>query len=176
MRTRKKQTLAMALLSAILSGQLELNALADEVETTTKTSIGKYGVPVSDTTVKERVTDAPGEPERIIKKHTVYTRLSPADASQTIVETESSNSVKYGRENYGERLRNFRSQLDKAIDKGWVTPKQTDSLNSKFSNLLAEEKGLRRDHYPKAECDAFEQHLNEYNIELSHAMSGAKAK
>jgi hypothetical protein len=177
MHTRNNFRLAtLALTAAAVSWQLGSTAFGDEIETTTRTGIGRYGVPVSDTTIREKVTDAPGAPERVINQHTVYTRLSPADASQTIIETESSDSVKYGRENYGERLRDFRSQLDKAIEKSWVTQKQADDLNSKFSNLIAEEKALRRNHYQKGECNSFEQNLNEFNIQMSHAMSGAKTK
>jgi hypothetical protein len=146
---------------------------AADVTTTTTTGVGKYNVPVSDTT---ETVIKPGSPEEVVKKHTVYTRLSPADASQTIVETKDSNSIKYGQENYGERLKNFRSQLDTAIEKNWVSSAQATDLNSQYDHLVAQESSARSHNFPKAERDDFEKQLNEFNIQLSHAMSKATAK
>ena len=151
---------------------------AEEVirqETTTTTGVGKYNVPISTTTTRETIMD-PGPVRKVIRKHTVYTRLSPADASQTIVETESSNSIEHGRPNYAKRLHDFRSQLDKAIAKNWVSAAQAADLNSQYSRLVAQEASARSHHYPKAKCDEFDTHLNAFNIKLSEAMSKATNK
>src|SRR5208282_3086603 len=77
-----------------------------DATTTTTTGVGKYNVPISDTTTRKTIMD-PGPVQEVIQKHTVYTRLSPADASQTIVETKSSTSIENGRQNYTERLKNL---------------------------------------------------------------------
>jgi len=153
------------------------NLLASETDmtTTTTTGVGKYNVPISDTTTREKIND-PGPTEQITKKHTVYTRLSPASASQTIVETEDSNSIKHGRLNYSERLRDFRSQLDKAIESNWVDAAQAADLNSQYSGLVAKETEVRKNDYPKAECDDFDTRLNAFNIHLSDAMSKGSKK
>jgi hypothetical protein len=146
---------------------------SSEVTTTTTTGVGKYNVPVSDTTTTRTVNDR-NPTEEVIKKHTVYTRLSPADASQTIVETMDSNSIKHGSENYGERLRNFSSQLNTAIEKNWVTSAQASDLKSEYDKLVAQEASVKSHGFPKTERDDFEKQLNEFNIRLSHAMSKAK--
>lgn len=143
--------------------------------TTTTTGVGKYNVPVSDTTIRETSTD-PSVPETIIKKHTVYTRLSPADASQTIVETKTSDSIKYGRQNFGERLKDFRAQLDKAIANSWVSAQQAADLNSAFEKLVTEEESIKSHGYSKTASDEFDSHLNAFNIQLSDAMSKASNK
>ena len=140
--------------------------------TTTTTGVGKYNVPVSDTTTHETT----GPNEQTTEKHTVYTRLSPADASQTIVETKTSDSIKYGRQNYPERLRNFRSQLDKAIESNWVNTAQAADLNAAYDKLVAEEASLKSHDYPKNESDDLDAHLNTFNIQLSDAMSKASPK
>jgi len=143
--------------------------------TTTTTGVGKYNVPISTTTTREKIMD-PGPVQQVIQKNTVYTRLSPADASQTIVETQSSDSIKYGRQNYAERLQNFRSQLDKAIASNWVSAAQAADLNSQYDRLVAQEASARSHDYPKADCNDFDTHLNAFNIQLSDAMSKATNK
>ena len=143
--------------------------------TTTTTGVGKYNVPISTTTTRQTVMD-PGPVQQVIQKNTVYTRLSPADASQTIVETQSSNSIKYGRQNYAERLQNFRSQLDRAIASNWVSAAQAADLNAQYNGLVAQEASARSHDYPKAECNDLDTHLNAFNIQLSEAMSKASNK
>jgi len=146
-----------------------------DATTTTTTGVGKYNVPISTTTTRETIMD-PGPVQQVIQKNTVYTRLSPADASQTVVETQSSNSIKYGRQNYAERLKNFRSQLDKAIASNWVSAAQATDLNSQYDSLVAQEASVRSHDYPKAGCDDLDTHLNAFNIQLSDAMSKATNK
>lgn len=146
-----------------------------DVTTTTTTGVGKYNVPTSTTTTRKTIMD-PAPVQEVIQKDTVYTRLSPADASQTIVETKDSNSIKYGRENYAERLRDFRSQLDNAIAKNWVSGAQATDLNSQYDSLVAQEALARKHNFPKAERDDFDSHLNEFNIRLSKAMSKSTTK
>ncbi len=146
-----------------------------DVTTTTTTGVGKYDVPISTTTTRKTILD-PGPVQEVIRKDTVYTRLSPADASQTIVETKDSNSIKYGRENYAERLRDFRSQLDNAIVKNLVSGAQVADLNSQYDSLVAQEASARSHSFPKAEWDDFDSHLNEFNIRLSKAMSKSTTK
>jgi hypothetical protein len=143
--------------------------------TTTTTGVGKYNVPISDTTTHQTIMD-PGPVEQIMKRHTVYTRLSPADASQTIVEIKSSDSIQNGRQNYAERLSNFRSQLDKAIASNWVSEAQAVELNSAYQNLVSKEASVRRHSYPKSECDDLDTNLNAFNIQLSEAMSKPVSK
>ena len=175
MQMNGKSRLAALAVFAMMAGyahapQVGADTITDT--TTTTTGVGKYNVPVSDTTT----TKDSGPSEEVIKKHTVYTRLSPADASQTIVETKDSNSIKHGQENYGQRLRNFRSQLDTAIEKNWVTTAQASDLNSQYEKLVAQEASAKSHSFPKAERDDFEKQLNEFNIRLSGAMSKATAK
>ncbi|HEY9759724.1 MAG TPA: 2'-5' RNA ligase family protein [Oculatellaceae cyanobacterium] len=143
--------------------------------TTTTTGVGKYNVPVSDTTTRETSSD-PSVPEQIIKKHTVYTRLSPADASQTIIETKTSDSIKYGRQNFGERLKDFRAQMDKAIANSWISAQQAADLNSAFDKLVTEGESIKSHGYSKTESDEFDSHLNAFNIQLSDAMSKTSSK
>jgi hypothetical protein len=164
------RNLSLATLMIMTGYSFAAPAIADsssEVTTTTTTGVGKYNVPVSDTTTTQ--TSSGGNPTEVIKKHTVYTRLSPADASQTITETKDTKS-----ENYGERLKNFRSQLDTAIEKNWVTAAQATDLNSQYDKLVAQEATVRSHSFPKAERDDFEKQMNEFNIRLSGAMSKAK--
>ncbi len=118
----------------------------------------------------------PGPVEQITKKNTVYTRLSPADASQTTVETKTSSSIKYGRENYSERLHNFRSQLDKAISNNWVSADKATELNAEYDGLVAKESAVSSHDYVKADCDDLDSQLNAFNIKLSDAMSKASNK
>ena len=171
--THNMKIVTLALTATTIGYAFVLPATADEETTTTTTGVGKYNVPISDTTTRTTIQD-PGPVQEVTKKHTVYTRLSPADASQTIVKTESSNSIKYGRENYGERLHNFRSQLDKAISSNWVSAAQATDLNSQYDALVAQEAKGRGHNYTKAERDEFETSLNAFNIRLSDAMSKAK--
>jgi cell division septum initiation protein DivIVA len=138
--------------------------------TTTTTGVGKYNVPISTTTTRKTIMD-PAPTQQVIQKNTVYTRLSPADASQTIVETQSSDSIKYGKQNYPQRLQNFRSQLDKAIASNWVSAAQAADLNSQYDSLVAQEASVRSHNYPKAETNDFDSHLNAFNIQLSDAMA-----
>jgi Tfp pilus tip-associated adhesin PilY1 len=143
--------------------------------TTTTTGVGKYNVPISTTTTRKTILD-PGPVQEVIQKNTVYTRLSPADASHTIVETKSSDSIKYGRQNYAERLQNFRSQLDKAVASNWVSAAEATELNSQYDSLVSEETAAHSHNYPKSECDDLETHLNAFNIKLSDSMSKASNK
>jgi hypothetical protein len=143
--------------------------------TITTTGVGKYNVPVSDTTTHETIMN-PGPIQQTIEKHTVYTRLCPADASQTIVESKSSDSIKYGRQNYFERLRNFRSQLDKAVSNNWVNAAQSADLNAAYDKLVSEEASVKGHNYPKSESDDLDAHLNTFNIQLSDALSKENTK
>jgi hypothetical protein len=145
------------------------------VTTTTTTGVGKYNVPISTTTTRETIMD-PAPVQQVTEKNTVYTRLSPADASQTIVETKDSDSIKYGRQNYPQRLQNFRSQLDKAISNNWITAEQATDFNSQYGSLVTEEASVRSHNYAKAECNDFDTHLNAFNIKLSDAMAKAGNK
>jgi hypothetical protein len=165
--TRNVRLATLAIFATTLGYSAVGMANADEVTTTPTTGVGKYNVPVSDTTTTQ--TSSGGNPTEVIKKHTVYTRLSPADASQTIVETKDTKS-----ENYGQRLKNFRSQLDTAIEKNWVTAVQATDFNSQYDKLVAQEASVRSHSYRKAERDDFEKQMNEFNIRLSGAMSKAK--
>ncbi len=157
------------------TGAAQTLAPGSDVTTTTTTGVGKYNVPISTTTTRSTVMD-PGPTQQVTEKNTVYTRLSPADASQTMVETKSSDSIKYGRPNYALRLKNMRSQLDEAVAKSWITSAQAADFNSQYESLAAQEASVSGHGYNKEDSNALDARLNEFNIQLSGAMSKAGGK
>ena len=185
------KTAALSLLATTLGCSLISAAKADEViqqttttttavdpmsiapgTTTTVQSTGNYNIPVSTTTTRSTVMD-PGPVDQVTEKRTVFTRLSPADASQTFTTTSTRDNLQTGRPNYGERLQNLRSQLDKAISSNWLNATQAADLNAQYDSLAAQEVSVRSHDYLKVDCDDFEKKLTAFNIQLSQGMSGA---
>jgi hypothetical protein len=183
------RTAALSLLATTLGCSLISSAKADEIiqqtttttvdpmsiapgTTTTVQSTGNYNIPVSTTTSRTTVLD-PGPVDQVTEKRTVYTRLSPADASQTFTTTSSRDNLNSGRPNYGQRLQNLRAQLDKAISNNWLNAAQVADLNSQYDSLAAQEVSVRSHDYLKVDCDDFEKKLTAFNIQLSSGMSGA---
>ena len=192
MHTKRLFNMAALSLVATTVGCLTSSARADEIiqqttttstapgyviaapagTTTTVESVGNYNIPVSTTTTRTTTMD-PGPADQTIEKRTVYTRLSPADASQTFTTTSSRDSIKTGHPNYGERLQNLRSQLDKAIANNWLTAAQAADLNSQYDSLAAQEVSVRSHDYLKVDCDDFEKKLTAFNIQLSQGTANA---
>lgn len=183
------KTAALSLVATVLGCSLMSSAKADEViqqttttsidpmsiapnSTTTIQSVGNYNIPVSTTTTRTTVLD-PAPRDQVLEKRTVYTRLSPADASQTFTTTSSRDNLDSGRPNYGQRLQNLRAQLDKAIANNWLNASQAADLNSQYDSLAAQEVSVRSHDYLKVDCDDFEKKLTAFNIQLSQGMSGA---
>lgn len=183
------KTTTLLLFATAFSCSLTSSAKADEIvqqtttttvnpmsiapgTTTTVNSIGNYNIPVSTTTTRSTVMD-PGPVDQVTEKRTVYTRLSPADASQTFTTTSSRDDLNSGRPNYGQRLQNLRAQLDKAIANNWLNATQAADLNAQYDSLAAQEVSVRSHDYLKVDCDDFEKKLTAFNIQLSQGMSGA---
>ena len=182
------KTAALLLVATALGSSMMTLAKADEViqqtttsidpmsiapgSTTTIQSTGNYNIPVTTTTTRSTVMN-PAPVDQVLEKRTVYTRLSPADASQTFTTTSSRDNLNSGRPNYGQRLQNLRTQLDKAIANNWLNASQAADLNSQYDSLAAQEVSVRSHDYLKVDCDDFEKKLTAFNIQLSQGMSGA---
>jgi len=137
----------------------------------TQTFIAPATDQTTTTTTRTTVTDdAPAD--QVIERRTVMfptnTIGSSNSSSSTTIDT---NALQNGTPDYGRRIHNLKSQLDKAIANGWISNEEAQSLNSQCSELVSDEQNVRNNGYIKADCDAFEKKLNAFNIRLSDDMA-----
>ncbi|MFN8655584.1 MAG: hypothetical protein U0105_04545 [Candidatus Obscuribacterales bacterium] len=71
---------------------------------------------------------------------------------------------------YKERLNNFRSQIESAISKGWLTGEESEMFRNQVVALTYLENQVSEKGYPKEDLDDMEQRFNEFNRRLSQTM------
>ncbi len=125
------------------------------------------------TTTRTTTISQPPPVDEVIERKTVVfptssTGGTSVSSSSTTVDT---SALENGKPDYGRRIQNLKSQLDKASANGWISPDRAASLNSEYDSLVSDEETVRRNGYLKVDCDSIEKKLNAFNIELSDEMA-----
>ena len=99
----------------------------------------------------------------------------PAQADEVKSESSSSSSSVNVTEKkghafkYGQRLKDWRIEIDKGINKGWLSAADAQKFNDRLTQLGTLNDTAKSHNYPKPELDDVEKQFNQFNIDLSHA-------
>jgi len=103
----------------------------------------------------------------------------PVSADEIKAESSSSSSTVGVTEKkgyafkYGQRIKDWRIELDKGTDKGWLSADEAKKFGDRLDQLKALNETVKSHGYPKGELDDMEKQFNQYNIDLSHATEKA---
>lgn len=111
----------------------------------------------------------------------VFSAVSPVKADEIKAESSSSSSTVGVTEKkgyafkYGQRIKDWRAEIDKGTEKGWLTSEEAKKFGDRLEQLKALNETVKGKGYPKSDLDDMEKQFNQYNIDLSHATSKATA-
>jgi hypothetical protein len=108
--------------------------------------------------------------------------ISPVRADEITMESKHTSSGVEGVTEkkgyafkYGQRIKDWRAEIDKGTEKGWLTSEEAKKFGDRLDQLKTLNETVKGKGYPKSDLDDMEKQFNQYNIDLSHATSKATA-
>ena len=105
---------------------------------------------------------------------------SPALAQEIQTESRSSSTITVEQKKgydfkYSERLKDWTTEIDKGVTKGWLTNDKAQQFRDRITQLRTLNETVSSHSYAKPELDDMEKQFNQFNIDLSHATENASA-